>query len=731
MFEILGGRKSFFQWDINQKLIIYDDSITEVHFCNKSDDCALVCEVNNYEEGLSVVSVPNILLQDCRDIRVYGVAADHTEHYARFAVISRSKPADYIYTETEVKNWEELLERMNTLEYESIPEQKAQIEANTNDIENLKEEIKDKSILDIAFRFGDITTQGFNNNSTTTIRSEFIRLVGYDYIDVKLIDDSFRFAMYGYNEETEEIIKYVNNDFVYHGTIRCDNPNYSYIIRVRNTTGSFTPEAAKSAFLITFGNYETTCKREALGNVCKGANAYFKINEPYFEHSIETTGYVNHRSNAVTKPISIKQYDGIRFTFDNDKYQYSLHSVDSDGVYKKLNSGYIKAPAEYTFTDNSVSYIVMVDLLGSTANFTQENMDALEDVVNIEAFYINTLKEDNNTFYGYERQYTDITQSLNWEDKQIPNNNSFALLDGNRKTLVARLPAGACWEVKKNEPNGRFRIAEFDYMSFMPSEYNHYAERKCDTYSEWFVEASYENNSNICSAGNSELNYEVDKNISGYACSLGEAIRVFTFNDIGVIYNKGNSKLYGKKIAMIGDSIVQGRFCKYGTEVNLAMAKPWSHLVAEMCNVEPANYGIGGARVQNNDWKSLYRTCNNVSGYDVVFICAGTNDYGGNVAEATFREAFDYVLTTLKENNKSVVVCTPTYRTNKTAANSAGLTLADYANIEKQLADVYDVQVIDLYNLTNNNAFKATLTDGLHPDETGHRMLADIIIDNY
>lgn len=116
MFEIVGGRKSFFQWDLNQKLAVFDDSITEVHFCNKSADCALVCEVYNDEGGARVVDVPNILLQANRCIRAYGVAADHTEHYARFEVISRSKPADYVYTETEVKTFSTLEQRMDELE---------------------------------------------------------------------------------------------------------------------------------------------------------------------------------------------------------------------------------------------------------------------------------------------------------------------------------------------------------------------------------------------------------------------------------------------------------------------------------------------------------------------------------------------------------------------------------------------------------------------------------------
>lgn len=111
MFKIYDGRIEFFQWDLDRKLIISDPTITEVHFCNKTDDCSLVVEV--YEEGgQRLANVPNILLQDSWDIRVYGYCGNcYTKQMARFKVVGRTKPADYVYTETEVKNWEAIEER--------------------------------------------------------------------------------------------------------------------------------------------------------------------------------------------------------------------------------------------------------------------------------------------------------------------------------------------------------------------------------------------------------------------------------------------------------------------------------------------------------------------------------------------------------------------------------------------------------------------------------------------
>ena len=101
MFKIEDGRECFYQWDSAQRLIVSDASITEVHFCNKTGECSLVCEVFE-EDGKRLVNVPNILLQENRHINVYAYDDCATKNSAVFKVIPRSKPEDYLYTETEV-----------------------------------------------------------------------------------------------------------------------------------------------------------------------------------------------------------------------------------------------------------------------------------------------------------------------------------------------------------------------------------------------------------------------------------------------------------------------------------------------------------------------------------------------------------------------------------------------------------------------------------------------------
>lgn len=119
MFKIYDGRDKFYQWDLDRKLIVEDASITEVHFCNRTEECAL--PVATYkEDGKTLVNVPNILLQDSWRINVYAYDDKYTKHAERFDVVARSKPDDYVYTETEIKSWEELAERVEQIEQNGI-----------------------------------------------------------------------------------------------------------------------------------------------------------------------------------------------------------------------------------------------------------------------------------------------------------------------------------------------------------------------------------------------------------------------------------------------------------------------------------------------------------------------------------------------------------------------------------------------------------------------------------
>ncbi len=314
--------------------------------------------------------------------------------------------------------------------------------------------------------------------------------------------------------------------------------------------------------------------------------------------------------------------------------------------------------------------------------------------------------------YGYDRVYTDLTAFSTFERKEMTTS---GITDSTTRLLV-ELPNAYNVEVRFSASSGKFAVfrkssggtitmlKDYDWWTYTysgDSDYTYYACIKFIT--------------------NGTIEIKDGQ----------EIIRILQYRDIGVKYPAYvPTSLNGKTLAAFGDSIVQGRFCKNGNTVNESMLKPWSNLISELIDCDNANYGVGGGLVYNSDEKSLYANCGDVTGYDVVIVCGGTNDYGNNTSSANFTSAFQYVLNTLTANNTNVIVATPTTRTNRTGANSAGMYLSDYCTIEKNIATAMGLEVIDLNTLTNTTAFKAHLSDGLHPDEIGHRIIADLILAN-
>ena len=166
MFKIYDGREHFYQWDSDCKLIIDDDSVSAVHFCNRTSDYSIVCNVYK-ENGQYLVNVPNILFQNDRDIHVYAYDDSHTLYEETYKVYARSKPADYVYKDDEVLTWAKIEQRMtdleNTVSTEGIAqavqdylkknpveagatqEQVNQINANTNAINDIKDNYAKKT----------------------------------------------------------------------------------------------------------------------------------------------------------------------------------------------------------------------------------------------------------------------------------------------------------------------------------------------------------------------------------------------------------------------------------------------------------------------------------------------------------------------------------------------------------------------------------------------------------
>lgn len=110
--KIYGDKQYLYQWDINQKVVVERLAVgDEVHYVMPNEE-VLICSV--YEShGLMLADIPNIVLQSAGLIKTYEVkrADDGTNintYRSAIRILERPRPADYIYTETDTKNFHTL-----------------------------------------------------------------------------------------------------------------------------------------------------------------------------------------------------------------------------------------------------------------------------------------------------------------------------------------------------------------------------------------------------------------------------------------------------------------------------------------------------------------------------------------------------------------------------------------------------------------------------------------------
>lgn len=102
------GKGHFYQWDTGQSIQV-PEGVPTVHFKMHGEGVA-------FQAVDRMVAVPDELLQLKNDIILWTYDTNHTIDVARVPVKERDKPADYVYTPTEVKTWEQLDKRIAALE---------------------------------------------------------------------------------------------------------------------------------------------------------------------------------------------------------------------------------------------------------------------------------------------------------------------------------------------------------------------------------------------------------------------------------------------------------------------------------------------------------------------------------------------------------------------------------------------------------------------------------------
>ena len=430
---------------------------------------------------------------------------------------------------------------------------------------------------------------------------------------------------------------------------------------------------------------------------------------------VEGTGLVVMNDNIRTmRSFGFNQGERLSVTNTSDSLQFTLYSVRNNTL-SILSNGWIKSYGRIIVDDWRSTYFVRVKAINAgSADISWGNSIKVE-IINDSPDLISAATAKAKDRIGFSRTYSYLNPLLTFERKDLNNDGTTS---ASTTRCIAVLPNEGNVEVKQQTYMGAFKIAKVSgsTVTYLVDDWSYYSYRY---------------------VGDGESTYYViiaQSDTPSSSITTAQAahyIAVYLFTDVGTDV-KEYWLLNDKKIAFIGDSVTQGRFAKYGTTLNWTTSKPFGELVAEAVGDDNyGNFGIGGALVYNNDWKSLYANCGKVSGYDVVFVCGGTNDYGNNVSQDNFTAAYTYVIETLMSNNTEVVVCTPVYRTSKTGTNTQGLYLWDYCDIEKSIAATKNIKVIDQYTLTNNNKFVSYLPDGLHPNEKGHRIMADNILREY
>lgn len=171
MLKLTDGKNELYQWDVNQRLEVNNSAITQVHFANALSTEALVCHVYG-NNGKRYVDIPNILLQEHWDIRAFGCCVNCVRFEYVFNVVSRAKPADYVYTETDV------------IRYASLDTRLGFVEENYTTKVHVREAVADKATItyvDNAVK--DKATTGYVDKAVSNVKVDLSGYATEKYVD--------------------------------------------------------------------------------------------------------------------------------------------------------------------------------------------------------------------------------------------------------------------------------------------------------------------------------------------------------------------------------------------------------------------------------------------------------------------------------------------------------------------------------------------------------------------
>ena len=210
-----------------------------------------------------------------------------------------------------------------------------------------------------------------------------------------------------------------------------------------------------------------------------------------------------------------------------------------------------------------------------------------------------------------------------------------------------------------------------------------------------------------------------------------------------------DTKFTGKTIMFLGDSITVG---EGASSSDYHVYKYFGTLTGAITSVKAKS---GGSWQLDGKVDSLSIVTQvqsfNVDDYEYVVIWAGTNDWGrggglpiGTISDkdpsSSMYGAMRYVIENLlsKKPDLKITLLTPIFRNRDEVVpdmldcdyeNQLGYKLTDYCKAIINVANLYNIPVLDLYHTSNINIFNRDtfLSDGLHPNDAGYKMLTEKI----
>ena len=207
--------------------------------------------------------------------------------------------------------------------------------------------------------------------------------------------------------------------------------------------------------------------------------------------------------------------------------------------------------------------------------------------------------------------------------------------------------------------------------------------------------------------------------------------------------------LQNLKINFLGDSITEG------VGVSSLAHTYWQVLKDKALLLQARNYGISGTRIarqaklshDSSDRDFLSRVEELDADTDAIIVFGGTNDFGhGDAPLGSFSDRTPYTFygachmltkALIDRFPHATIICmTPLHRCGEENPHGEGqkeketAPLSVYVDILKEVARYYAVPVLDLFSVSGIQPCVPILRnlycpDGLHPNDEGHRRIAD------